>query len=112
MIVFRRNFLKTLDQVQIRKIGRKEDLLDFRAFYPFPALFIAIVTGIICDDVDIFSLGVPLQSHLIKGDGGIGIDVRTLMGYDICHIMRIEESVDVDLGSDRSRWATPNVCPS
>ena len=112
MIVFRRNFLKTLDQVQIRRIGRKEDLFDFRTLYPFPALFIAVITRIICDDVDIFSLGVPLQSHLIKGDGGIGIDVRTLMGYDICHIMRIEESVDVDLGSDRSRWAAPNVCPS
>ena len=101
-----------LDQVQIRRIRRKEDLLDFRAFYSFSELLTQIVTGIICDDVDIFCLEVPLQSRLVKRDGGIGIDARTLMGYDICHIMRIEESVDVDLGPGRSRWTALNVCPS
>ena len=85
-----------LDQVQIRRIRRKEDLLDFRAFYLFPELFIAIITGIFCDDVDVFGLGVPLLSRLVKGNGGIGIDAWTLMGYDVCHVMRIKQSVDVD----------------
>ena len=35
---------------------------------------------------------MPLQSRLVKRDDGIGIDARTLVGYDVCHIMRIEKS--------------------
>ena len=54
--------------------------------------------GYICDDIDVFSLGGPLQSRPVKRDGGIGIDARTLMGYYVCYIMRIKHSVDVDLG--------------
>ena len=101
-----------INSKQLRRIEQKEDLLDFRAFYPFSELLTQIVTGIICDDIDVFSLGVPLQSRPVKRDGRIGIDARTLMGYDVCYIMRIKHSVDVDLGPNRSRWAALNVYPS
>ena len=94
---------QSFNQVQIRRIRRKEDLLDFRAFHPFSELFIAVITRIIGDNVDVFSIGVLLQSRLVKRDGGIGIDARTLMEYDVCYIMRIEESVDVDTISTAHR---------
>ena len=38
----------------------------------------------------LFSLRVLLQSCLVKGDCGIDIDTRTLMGYDVYHIIRIK----------------------
>ena len=75
----------------------------FRAFHPFSELFIAVITRIIGDNVDVFSIGVLLQSRLVKRDGGIGIDARTLMEYDVCYIMRIEESIDVDTISTAHR---------
>ena len=81
---------QSFNQVQIRRIRRKEDLLDFRAFHPLSELFTQVIACIICDDVDTFSLRELLQSYLVKGNGGIGIDTRTLMGYDLCHIMRIK----------------------
>ena len=49
------------------------------------------------------SIGVLLQSLLVKRDGGIGIDARTLLEYDVCYIMRIEESIDVDTISTAHR---------
>ena len=94
---------QSFNQVQIRRIRRKEDLLDFRAFHPFSELFTQVITRIIRGNVDSFSIGVLLQSRLVKRDGGIGIDARTLLEYDVCHIMRIEESVDVDTISTAHR---------
>ena len=103
MIYLPKELPQSFNQVQIRRIRRKEDLLDFRAFHPFSELFTQIITRIIRDNVDVFSIGVLLQSHLVKRDGGIGIDARTLLEYDVCHIMRIEESVDVDTISTAHR---------
>ena len=76
MISFRRNFRSRSIGVKFGG-GKKICLIFVPSTHPRSIL---LRNSVHLDDVDAFSLRVLLQTCLVKGNGGIGIDTRTRHG--------------------------------
>lgn len=91
---------KTLNEIEVRRVGRQEDKLDLGIFEVSLNVPRPIVACIVADHVDTLRLSVLALQGLQQGHGRLCVD-RRIESHRHTHCLDVDRAVDIDSSTAR-----------